>query len=632
MVYFVQKDSYMSAYNAIRHQYRETWRPIQVFCSASVDSCASWCILQECLQEDLILFEVHVVSMEGDIREALETQEVFAGDTKGLQIIFLNCGVTQNFFSAIESDHPVTVHVLDSHGPVSLELLASPKASNLYIWDTGNTQANIERFFTDIVNNRDRAKSKKRQRGDAQAVEDAYMTEESISSGESSDEAVEEKGILERYTTLSLTDAEKTLYASMEHASTSPSTFLFQVLTQLRVKVSDTIVWYRAVALTAFHFDNLLHSADYAESIAKLYAVVGVNHQHKARYRTVNAPDNLNPDASDRGLVGSYHTVRIETNLDTPLILLHHWTLWDALRHSPFVAERLKLFEGKSVSQQRILDVFAHLGITQKESIARWTELQAVRREEIQRLLLTENIINSEPLIASFRSISKRHGYGFICGSTDMVRLMQCVLSRSESGDRKDHIEKTTAPNSHRARFFSAVEALQSASMSLIAQEMGLCCRFYAEIVETAAGIHQKSLIKSTKTFAYVLLQDEDFPEYYLHPSTLNILAQYVVHLPRSRKPTKNRDQIFFVGALDRQNDSFIVLGLRVVKSERSDSSKDRMRGIAPLFQKLATDYPEVVTYAGVDKDWISIKREHCLHILDAIHIHLRGISSAPKR
>ena len=575
------------------------------------------------------MYEVHVVFTESDIHGALTTQDVFIADTEGLQIIFLNCGATTNIFSSVGSEDLLTVHILDSHGPVSLELLASKKATNLHIWDAGSTQTHIERFFRRIIDDRDKPKQKRRRhRGDAPTDRVEPYNDESDGKSDASDN---EKSPFERYASLSLTDEEKLLYYTLTYSSETPSAFLFKILTQLRVTVADDVIWYRAVALTAFHFNELFTSASYTQSIAKLQAIVGVSQRNKSKLRAVSVPNAANADLSEQNMVGSYHNVQIETNLDTPLLLLHHWTLWEAIRNSPHVSQRLQLFEGKTLCKQRIYDIFAHLGITQKESNAKWTELSSLRRADIQKLLLTENVINSQPLCRPFRSISKRHGYGYICGAADMVRLLQCVLTELTPNTTGEKANEAYETSTYRANFFSAIEVLRSVSMSAVAKRMASCCSFFSELVEMTSTIHQKNLIKSTKTFDYVLLQDEDLPSKYLQPLTLRILSEYLIHLPVQRKTPKNRPPIFILGVLDRASDEFLFLGAQrpIVSTESKSKNRKTHDQIHYHFHKLSLKYPDIITHNGIDKDWIRVRREHCLHIIDAIHVDVLSMRHA---
>ena len=617
---FVPSDSYLTAYDDIRRAFRENWKPVQVFCAVSVDTVASWCLLQTCFQEDLILYELHVVNTEDDIQSTLASQDAFVGDVNGLQLIFLNCGASMNALALMEEEN-VTIHILDGHGPVSLDLLMSPHTLNLHVWDAGNTQSYIETFFQSVVDDRegeDSGETNRRKRKNSSKKKEAVKnrSQETGTSVAPPDLA-----------SIVLTPEEKLSYYSISCTNETPSFFVFSILAQMRVRIEDEVIWYRTIALTDFFFQHILSSPECAQRMKKLHETVTVNQRNKGRFRVVSAPNAGNVESLESSMVGSYHTMQIEKNVDTPLVLLHHWTLWDAVRNSSFVSKRLRLFEGQTLCKQRILDTFAFLGITHKESNSKWTELPASRREEIQRLILTEKIINDQPLCASYQSISKRHGYGYICGAMDMVRMLQHILTET-SGQTKATPSVAYDTRTHRNNFFTAIDALRSKSMTEIAVPMTRCCRFYTRIVEMADAAHQNNSIKSAKTFDYLLLQDEDLSSDCLHPITLRILAQYLMYLPVQRKSQKAKRVMFIMGALDRAADEYIFVGVGEGNESpaRSPGDTNRQSAVGFIFWKLALKYHEILKHNGIDKDWIRVGRAHGLHLLDAIHIELLGL------
>ena len=376
----------------------------------------------------------------------------------------------------------------------------------------------------------------------------------------------------------------------------------------------------------------------------------------------------------------AYHRTRLVNAVETPLLFLPHWSLWEALAVSPFSAHRLGLLHGESLARERVQHLLVSRGVTVREAKGPWGELPAGRRQEVVAGLSGTGYPGTtlgRGLV--FPSVRKHTGYSTGYGAGDVARAALGVVANAGEGDNQVTGEEGAGRGNpqggsaaRRVAFFQAVELMKAERATVTRTHVAQCAAFYKDLAQTATRLLQRGEMKSTKTFSYVLLQEEDLPVHYLNPSTLRCLGQYLTNelVSRNRKQSRARRSgreapqkrqrekekllenspardCLVLGALNSATAQYLFVAVEphVVDEHFSDprSSISRDPELASFrtqqgsvlsqeFEKLAQTFPNVVCYRGLEKDWILVHRDHGLHVLEAIHVEMLKMITANRK
>ena len=340
MVVFVPPEAYLTAYDRIRQAYRSSSTPVHIFCLLSVDTAATWCLLQKCFEADSIAFELHVVYTRDDVHAVISSHSDFQVDEgeknssradepeeESVQLILLNCGATLDLTALLPALHRFHVHVMDSVGSVALSTLLHPSA-RLYLWDGGNLQQELELYFRDAWRTQKRESKRQRyerksqrstrtsdatqegestQRKHAKSDPSLDFSDDSTSSS-SEDEtdsdsepqpgAPPQKPRPFSWSTLQdLSAPRRAAYLRSALPNTSPSLFWFEISRQLRPTMEEDTLWFRALALTAYHHPalGLPSPSPYTTEMLRIQDAVNVFKLSKSDARALAPPPVVPP-------------------------------------------------------------------------------------------------------------------------------------------------------------------------------------------------------------------------------------------------------------------------------------------------------------------------------------------------
>ena len=90
-------------------------------------------------------------------------------------------------------------------------------------------------------------------------------------------------------------------------------------------------------------------------------------------------------EASDGTLVPVAEKGNLYSDTDLRFMLLRHWSLYDAMFFSPFVASRLAVW--KSHGKEKLQTLFAKLGVSLEQCKQKWVHMNDKCRRRVEHML-----------------------------------------------------------------------------------------------------------------------------------------------------------------------------------------------------------------------------------------------------
>lgn len=317
--------------------------------SHSIDSLASSVMLTKLLEDELISHKVVPVTDYSELSRVYREQIACATELRS--IFLINCGGILDLMAylqaaldkqegstggqqARELPHPdCRWYVIDSHRPYALENVANDEQSVVIIHDDEPNED-----LDDIMEQMD------------VLFEGSDFEESDDEDGMSGPRAQRRRVTMAEYGSLSpdsqrerrkfLKTLVKRYYARSWHGPAC--SLLCYSLVQSLNKAANELLWLAIVGLT----DQLVHERiEYERYVCEaqsLQAEVGTLNQD-------SGDDSREADGDDGTRVTVKQHIstrlRIDSVQELRLLLMRHWTVYEALQHSPYIASRLGLYQ-----------------------------------------------------------------------------------------------------------------------------------------------------------------------------------------------------------------------------------------------------------------------------------------------
>lgn len=348
---------------------------VLLLASHSIDSLAACTMLGRLLEDELVSHKVVSVTDYAELARVYREQVVEATELRS--VFLLNCGGIVDLMSHLqqaldEADgdapsgrqardlpHPdCRWYILDSHRPYALEnVYHDPHEEdppNVFVIHDGEANEDLEDILSQLHILYDASD------GEDGSDEEDYeppAQRRRVSQSEygsmSPDSQRERRKWLKRLT--------RRYYASSWHG-TSASLLCYSLVQSLN-KAANELLWLAIVGLT----DQLVHERieyeKYVGEAQALQAEVGALNQDGGDETREVAGEEGGQSVSVRQHIAS--RLRIDSVQELRLSLMRHWTVYEALRHSPYIASRLGLYQQAGRDK---LDVWlARMGIPLEE-------------------------------------------------------------------------------------------------------------------------------------------------------------------------------------------------------------------------------------------------------------------------
>lgn len=310
-------------------------------------------------------------------------------------------------------------------------------------------------------------------------------------------------------------------------------------------------------------------------------------------------PDDLGRETSRNDASGVIPTTGRSPN-DTSILLspeprfllIRHWSLYDSMLHSPYLAARLHVWS--DTGRRRLHKLLAKMGVSLTQCHQNYTHMDMELKRTLRQKLLTYAPIYGldglvppvAPGVMSGWGFVRNWGWkaclsatdvGVILGSILEVGSLDPFLAEQDGYPQKGVIsEDTSLADSANvvARFWKAYDAIalsSSESPTKLLESLSLAQHLHRAILRTGTSLLSKKQIRHLRSFRIAVVKDGPDIKLFTNPGALTKLALWIAEAIRVQEEERG-DQYkvgkkravgtpFVLASLDETHNVYVVVG-----------------------------------------------------------------------
>ncbi|KAI1981980.1 DNA replication initiation factor cdc45 [Ophidiomyces ophidiicola] len=281
------------------------------------------------------------------------------------------------------------------------------------------------------------------------------------------------------------------------------------------------------------------------------------------------------------------------------LLLLRHWSLYESMLHSPYLAPRLHIWNESG--KKRLRKLLAKMGVSLTQCQQNYTHMDMdLKRDLRQKMLKYAPMYGLDGLVPlpSGRFSGNREGWGFVrnwgwkacLSATDIGVILGAILEvgsvqptssvRTNTEDTKDAAESSENNSSDKnspsilTRFWDAYDALSptsSESPTQLLTSLPLAQHLHRAILRTGTSLLSKRQIRHLRAFRIAIVKDGPDVKTFTNPGALTKLALWVAEAIRIQEKDKvdgykiagkrTLGTPLVLAGLDEDRDVYVVVG-----------------------------------------------------------------------
>ncbi|KAK2768304.1 hypothetical protein FQN54_000157 [Arachnomyces sp. PD_36] len=278
-------------------------------------------------------------------------------------------------------------------------------------------------------------------------------------------------------------------------------------------------------------------------------------------------------------------------------LLIRHWSLYESMLHSPYLASRLHVWRDSGL--KRLHKLLAKMGVSLTQCRQNYThmdmELKKVLRQKLLKYAPLYGLEGLVPPASSGGQTGNREGWGFVrswgwsacLSATDVGVIVGAILevgsqdsSTNNSGQahsQADQSDSTSPPESDPSsilpRFYNAYDALSltsSESPTRLITSLPLAQRLHRAILRTGTSLLSKNQIRHLRSFRMAIVKDGPDVKLFTNPGALTKLALWLGEAVRIQEREKGDDVTskkrsvgtpLVLAGLDEDRGVYVVVG-----------------------------------------------------------------------
>ncbi|KAI8841076.1 CDC45 family [Chytriomyces cf. hyalinus JEL632] len=591
---FTQSSRLASVYTRIKTDAAALPNANTVFIIASPDpdSLCACKMLSSLLKSDCIMHQIIPVSGYDHLAK---TNRMKIENNEDLRsIIMLNCGGVIDIASTISIPDRATVYLIDSHRPLHLGSIYLYEQVN--VLDDGEIEEmkDVEEAFQ-AIEMADNANADSEEEGSDDSDEEADGAveqqpgleldgddeEDPFNDGFGDDDTADlrRKRAESRRKRNGYLDILRDYYEEGSYYGMSASQIVYMMLNQVG-KVTGDALWLSIVALTDQYLNDRIKMRAYKASALS--------------FREDTTKFDLSGGAAGGSAGNGADDRSIKCVEEFRLMLMRHWSFYDCMFYSQYVAARLGTW--KERGRQKLTNLMARMGLPQTQSHQPFNEMKRdIRTDVRQKLLNLGPSFNMTELL--FPSFVRQNGYKTAISASDQVYAILALLDCGASWMRRHAVggvvdesvsevkvgdSGTTNPELEWVKnFYMAYDALDS--IDLLYHGIQLSMQFQRVIVKTGISIIEKGMTKTTNTFRFIsiggvggsssnhvssqrsggMVGENDVSIFGKSVALLNRLAVFLMEAYREHK---KKQLPLIVAAFNEDTETHLVIGIPILK------------------------------------------------------------------
>ncbi|KAL4880233.1 CDC45 family [Aspergillus karnatakaensis] len=386
-------------------------------------------------------------------------------------------------------------------------------------------------------------------------------------------------------------------YSSGTSYSEPISSIMYSLASELGRGDND-LLWLAIVGVCSLELSGRTMSGVGASSASESGGLAGWGGERGERIRRILRDEvhRLNPpDPNERDIRGEIAGV-IPTTARSPtdksirlspeprFILVRHWSLYESMLHSPYLASRLHVWTENG--RKRLHKLLAKMGISLTQCHQNYThmdmELKRVLRQRLLKYAPMYGLDGLVPPEASGHAMS-REGWGFVrcwgwkacLSATDVGVMVGAILEvgseevpgawdakRLPRPKRAEDSEADSDPGNLLPRFWMAYDALSltSESPTLLMDALPLAQHLHRAILRTGTSLLSKHQIRHLRAFRIAVVKDGPDVKLFTNPGALTKLALWVAEAIRVQE--RDRGDTIKIGKRRAAGTPLVLAGL----------------------------------------------------------------------
>ncbi|KAK3808531.1 MAG: CDC45 family [Benniella sp.] len=629
----VKLANYSLAYKRIKNAAFEgagTKSTVLFFVAADVDAICAFRMWTTLLKSDCISYVVVPVATMDDIRSEVKNMS-----SSIRSILMLNCGGLFNLEDYMEMSEDVSIYILDSHRPVNLRN-AFWNNEVIVFHETDLDKELVQEKDAIIFTEENEYEPRNGHGPDSDDDDDPEDDQDKDEDDDDDDDHRRRRRRTGVDTEVIPEDPNRQWKQSraiiVEYMSkgtlygTSIANQTYMMATQLD-RTSSDMLWLAIVGLTSQYINDQIGHAEYLDMV-RIYKDEAVRLTPAERQRPTPLDNGI--DDANRGLsTGASEEGAIQCTEEYRFMMVRHWSLYESMYHSNYVASRLGIW--REPGRKRLLALLAKMGFSLEECNQVFAhmsiDLKRILKDRLEAVAPEYGL--HEVLYTSF---TRSYGYRGLVSASDVVHAVTGLLEASPEalvalGHRSEWVAEETlsagvalnTDNQENAQestswwhnnFFRACDSLDSGGGEDDQLQRGLkqCMKIQQALVRQAIAIIEKQVIITLSTCRVATLKDGPNLSIFWNPLTLGKLAQFLVHAIREygSRRAANRPIPLVIAVLKEETQTFVVTGVH---------GSPLIGEVIPnkfgtVFEKISYNEKIPVKQLGFDKSVIEIDRD----------------------
>ncbi|KAL4975621.1 CDC45 family [Aspergillus desertorum] len=392
-------------------------------------------------------------------------------------------------------------------------------------------------------------------------------------------------------------------YSSGTSYSEPISSLMYSLASELGREDND-LLWLAIVGVCSLELSGRTMSGVGVSSSSESGGLAGWGGERGERIRQIlrdevhrlNPPDPNEQYRDIRGDVAGVipTTARSPTDKSIRLspeprfILVRHWSLYESMLHSPYLASRLHVWTENG--RKRLHKLLAKMGISLTQCHQNYThmdmELKRVLRQRLLKYAPMYGLDGLVPPEAPGHAVS-REGWGFVrcwgwkacLSATDVGVIVGAILEvgpeevpgawDAKSLPRLRRIDGNPAseeanvdPSNLLSRFWTAYDALSltSESPTLLMEALPLAQHLHRAILRTGTSLLSKHQIRHLRAFRIAVVKDGPDVKLFTNPGALTKLALWLAEAIRVQE--RDRGEAIKIGKRRAAGTPLVLAGL----------------------------------------------------------------------
>lgn len=396
----------------------------------------------------------------------------------------------------------------------------------------------------------------------------------------------------------------------------------------------NELLWMAVVGLTSLAIHNRIDTDNYALFYSMFKdEVVRLNPPPAT---TKNGPTRAN------GINPTDLAIRAES--EYRFMLFRHWSLYDAMLHSPYLGAKMKIYS--EPGKKQLHKLFAKMGFSLAQCRQIYTHMDMDLKRNLRAKLekFAPQYGLDELMLKSF---VRPYGYKCTLSASDTSYAIAALLETGQKGivQRNNHSLEDDRPTEEDVdntandirqewleNFNDAYDALDN--VDLLQKAIPVSMALQQAIVRTGTALIDKREIRSLRSFRMTVVKEGPDVGIFTHPLALQKLAIWISEaineLEREKGRTKHLP--FVIAALDERTDRYLVLGTSVTNtappgegesSMTEDRDKVNRNKFGNAFQELSHSHQARFRLDSFEASVVECNRSDLGQLLESLSLQV---------